>query len=365
MDPPYGLKMAAWDEKAWGINELYVLLANLEQLNSNVNATFVCFCSHEMKQAVLEAIHKSCYIEAQCVTWWKGNKAGHGKRFLPSTELMIFAWRSGRQMGYWNYPKESLELRNDCWKEPHVGNSIYICAEDGLAVNPCQKPQSLLRRIIRHHTPGAGLVLDLCAGSHALMMAFISEGRSCISIESDERQHNAAVQIVQAKIDAVVSSNEKEAKAKDQRKEKEDKEKEKKNKAALQKTGEELYQTISTPLGRSKRAATFESAQTSSAGKGPEEVSLDEEESEDIDLTCAKCARGSEDGVYDLVNCLNCGITMHKSCHWSSVTIKGLSENGSLLTDTSSLVYLCKLSCWINKGFSASHVPAPAPADDD
>ena len=90
-----------------------------------------------------------------------------------------------------------------------MGNAIFICAEDSLVINPCQKPQSLLRRIVRHHTPGAGLVLDLCAGSHALMMACITEGRSCISIESDERQHNAAVQIVQAKIDAIVSSTEK------------------------------------------------------------------------------------------------------------------------------------------------------------
>ena len=41
VDPPYGLKKADWDDKPWGINELYVLLANLEQLNSNVNATSV------------------------------------------------------------------------------------------------------------------------------------------------------------------------------------------------------------------------------------------------------------------------------------------------------------------------------------
>ena len=91
VDPPYGLKMAEWDEKPWGINELYVLLANLEQLNSNVNATFVCFCSHEMKQDVLEAIQKSCFTEAQCVTWWKGNLAGYGKRFLDATEIMVWA----------------------------------------------------------------------------------------------------------------------------------------------------------------------------------------------------------------------------------------------------------------------------------
>ena len=363
MDPPYGLKMAGWDDKAWGVNDLYVLLANLEQLNANVNATFVCFCSHEMKQAVLEAIKKSCYIEAQCVTWWKGNKYGHGKRFLPSTELMIFAWRSGRSQGYWNYPKEALELRNDCWKEPHVGNAIYMCAEDGKVVNPCQKPQSLLRRLVRHHTPGAGLVLDLCAGSHALMMACIAEGRSCISIESDERQHNAAVQIVQATIDALESSKEKEIRAKEKNKEREKKEnqkKEKKKKAALEEKGVELYKASAFPLGRSKRAATFVSAQSPKVSKGPGAViALDDEESEDIVQTCEKCAKGPQDGGDDLVECLNCQTVMHKLCHWDSINIATPNEQE---LGINRVMYLCKRACWLSQGFLSDHVP-PAPAD--
>ena len=353
VDPPYGLKKADWDDKPWGIEELYVLLANLEQLNSNVNATFVCFCSHEMKQDVLEAIKKSCFTEAQCVTWWKGNIAGHGNRFLPATEIMVWAWRGGRSAGYWDYSKEELELRNDCWKEPHVGNQIYKYKEDGLVINPAQKPQGLLRRIISHHSPGAGLVLDLCAGSHAMMMACISEGRSCISIESDERQHNAAVQIIQAKIDSVVSANEEKARRKD----KEDIENAKKAKEALTRSGEDTYRITSLPLGHSKRAGTFVSA----VQKRKEREEATDVEEADAQDTCTKCGKGPTEKDA-LVKCFKCMTTMHEQCHWSTenpeVIAKGMIYGN--------VVFFCKRICWTSSPMSTSaqHTPATAPADN-
>ena len=359
LDPPYGLKKAHWDDSPWGVNDLYVLLANLEQLNTNVNATFVCFCSHEMRADVFKAIERSCFIEPQAVTWWKPNSMGHGKRFLSSTELMIFAWRGGKQNGYWNYRPDEMKMRNDCWMEPNVGNQIYICAEDQQVVNPCQKPQSLLRRLLRYHSPGAGLVLDLCAGSHALMMACIAEGRSCISIECDTRQHRAAVQIVQAHIDELQSSKEKEKLQKEKAQEAQArKEKTKKKQAAKRKPGKKGSTEAATSNEESNAAAAVASTETSISIPGPGQIDDSPPEALIVGQHCAKCTEGHrEDDA--LVQCYNCSTWMHKLCHWSNINVATTEQQDEGIAVVE---YLCTRVCWLSSGFAASHVPAE-PAD--
>jgi len=87
-------------------------------------------------------------------------------------------------------------------KKDKILKKIYVKKNKG-NTNKIKKPQDLLRSLIRQHVPPNGLVLDLCAGSHSLMVACIAEGVNCISIERDARQHLAALRVVQAKINVL------------------------------------------------------------------------------------------------------------------------------------------------------------------
>lgn len=90
----------------------------------------------------------------------------------------------------------------------HNAHLAWKCTDDGLPTNKTQKPFELLERILTHHTGYGGTVLDLCAGSHSLMFACLEIGRSCISVEEDDRQYQSAIQrmiqVQQAKHDARV-----------------------------------------------------------------------------------------------------------------------------------------------------------------
>ena len=198
-------------DKAWDESQFHVLLATLEAINSNNGCLFVCFAAWENLPVILKAIERSAWMEPRVITWWKVNTKGHGKRYLDATEYLVLAWRKGKSEGYWNFPSSgegTMLMRQNVWAFPNVANGVWIYPEDGRPINPCQKPQDLLRSLISHHVPPGGLVLDLCAGSHSLMMACISEGVSCISLESDRRQHLAALQVIQSKIDLLASKQE-------------------------------------------------------------------------------------------------------------------------------------------------------------
>ena len=138
--------------------------------------------------------------DVSVVVWHKTNSVAQGNQFVKATEYLIFAWRGGKQKGYWDYPADDVTLRHDVWDEPHIGNAHMIIPGTTLPINLTQKPAELLRRLIVHHTPPGGLVLDLCAGSHSLMLVCMQEGRHCYSFESDEAQHEAALGFAQAQV---------------------------------------------------------------------------------------------------------------------------------------------------------------------
>lgn len=191
MDPPYGITENSWETPKWGLQEFQRLYKNILESSSCDEMTFVTFCTVQQYHIVEEALLSSGWNHPRFIVWHKTKKVGEGgRRFLTTNEFMVFAWKKSIFKGVWNYPNP--DERSDLWIEPHIGNAFYNNTE-GKPINNTQKPQGLLRRIIRHHSNPAGLVLDLCAGSHACLMACLWEGRSCISIEKDKVQHNSAI----------------------------------------------------------------------------------------------------------------------------------------------------------------------------
>ena len=341
LDPPYGiLPNEHWDEKAWDTEDFVFMLANLEVVNTNMQCTFVTFCSHEMFEDVKEAIRRSSFIEPKKVTWWKGNSVGQGNRFLDSTELMVFAWRSGKNTAYWNYKPEEVELRNDCWKEPNIGSGLFTCQEDGNPINRAQKPQSLLRRLVRHHCPGGGRVLDLCAGSHSLMVACINEGRSCISFEDDPRQHLAAAQFIQAMIDAT---------------ENEDKHSQRKGKGKKRKAPQRAS-PVQDQGGSRASGARVTLLATQAEGSRQvvaSQISLVVRPSagELFGNACMICARQASDAD-PVSKCLHCSGILHPKCAWSYVLGPERTATGDQV-----IHHICDKNCWLAHGLEPDHVP--------
>lgn len=202
IDPPYGLHKAPWDERPITEESFALLLQSVDGVNSNPNCCFVSFASFELMPMMVRVLQSAaCSWQDACVVGWhKTNSVAQGNQFVQATEYMIFAWRSGKQRGYWNYPADNVYLRHDIWDEPHIGNAHMLIPGTQLPVNVCQKPAALLRRLVVHHTPPGGFVLDLCAGSHSLMLVCMEEGRHCTSFESDKVQHNAALGFAQAQV---------------------------------------------------------------------------------------------------------------------------------------------------------------------
>jgi site-specific DNA-methyltransferase (adenine-specific) len=72
----------------------------------------------------------------------------------------------------------------------------------GIALHPTEKPVDLLRPLIEYACPPSGLVLDLFAGSGAVLDAARQTGRRAVGIEADERYiERAAKRLSQGVLD--------------------------------------------------------------------------------------------------------------------------------------------------------------------
>ncbi len=72
----------------------------------------------------------------------------------------------------------------------------------GLAIHPTEKPVALLRPLIEYACPPGGLVLDLFAGSGAILDAARQTGRRAIGIEADPKYaQRAAKRLAQGVLD--------------------------------------------------------------------------------------------------------------------------------------------------------------------
>lgn len=197
IDPPYGVTNAPWDKVGWKMFDFETCFRQINSASNNPLMSIVTFCAIQQYNDVVAAYRATGWQFPQFVVWHKKSKpadGGHGGvRFNNTCEYMVWAWKNSPVNGIFRYPAGS-QLKKDLWIHPHIcGEHQFKSSDDGKIVNPCQKPSELLERIIEYHSNPGGMILDLCAGSHALLFACLRKGRTCISVESDKRQHQAAL----------------------------------------------------------------------------------------------------------------------------------------------------------------------------
>lgn len=79
---------------------------------------------------------------------------------------------------------------------------IYCRSMHGRAINETEKPTGIVEPLIEYGCPPGGLVLDLFAGSSAVLFAARSIGRRAVGVEMREQQcEQAALRLSQQTLD--------------------------------------------------------------------------------------------------------------------------------------------------------------------
>lgn len=219
-DPPYGETSLKWDRwvDAW------------PALAARHARSMWCFGSMRMFGEHWREFTAAKWRMSQDVVWEKNAGSGifndrfkrihesavHWYRGAPWSEIYHEARRvAAAPVGSWGRSRtkvgESVNATPGRPRGQHLGQvhgketwiddgtrlmTSVIRAKNlrGVALHPTEKPVDLLRPLIEYACPPGGLVLDLFAGSGAVLDAARQTGRRAIGIEADERYAEKAAQ---------------------------------------------------------------------------------------------------------------------------------------------------------------------------
>lgn len=186
-DPPYGQQFAGQGVKTAGANiradgarqgvrVARQVLFEASQL-TKPDAHLLVFCHWESWPDFYDAVSPLFPIK-NALIWWKdrGGMGDTDMEYARDYEVILFG-ASGRR---------SIAGRRDgavLKGFPPVGTD---------RIHPTEKPENLLRHLIRKHCPLGGSVVDPFAGCGSTLVAAKAEGCTAIGIEVEERWCEAA-----------------------------------------------------------------------------------------------------------------------------------------------------------------------------
>lgn len=200
-DPPYGETSLDWDEAVEGW-ELKVWAA------LNGQGSLWCFGSLAY---FLGKFNREGWIRAQEIVWEKHNGSiFHADRFRRVHELAVQFYPASAR---WSEIYKDPQYTNDATartvrrkgRPTHSGNIgdgnyesvdggprlmrsvLQVPSCHGYAVHPTQKPEGIVRPLLRYSCPPGGVVLDPFMGSGTTLAVAKQEGRRAVGIEIEER----------------------------------------------------------------------------------------------------------------------------------------------------------------------------------
>jgi hypothetical protein len=99
---------------------------------------------------------------------------------------MIFCYVGGRDMCHFNYASD--ETRSNVLSFAPLASTEFVKNSKNNIVNSCEKPTTLLRWLIVHHSKIGETILDLFSGTGSTAVAALEEGCNSVSIELDKKQ---------------------------------------------------------------------------------------------------------------------------------------------------------------------------------
>lgn len=131
------------------------------------------------------------------IVWIKANPPPNflGVRFTHAHENIIWAAKSKKSKHTFNYKEmkeenNNLQMRDD-WYLNSCGPSERIVI-DGKKLHSSQKPEELLRRIIKASTKEGDFILDPFLGTGTTGKVAQEMGRNFVGIEKEEKYYNVA-----------------------------------------------------------------------------------------------------------------------------------------------------------------------------
>ena len=184
IDPPYGLKVADWDDEPFGADALRALLAAVCFVNSENSFHLLIFCEWSSYPTYLKVVrdtlgrrlsHVGCHVFLKQV-YLKGPDLAN------AVEVAVYA-RIGDKL-------VNFEAKGD-------GNNVFGAVDKPIAflkdlnnktLNPAQKPFNAIKDLVATYTIPGEFVLDLFAGTGQVAHAAVELGIGSVSVEKDEIQ---------------------------------------------------------------------------------------------------------------------------------------------------------------------------------
>lgn len=205
-DLPYGTTASTWD-KIIPIDKLWAEYTRILK----PRGTVALFCVQPFtSQLVMHGLKGKLHYRYMWV-WLKSNKTNFGAAHIQPLriyeEIAVFGKCSGKY-----YPQNTKKLDEPILWQPRTGSvyrknkSASLQTVTNYPVNalsfksknsntryhPNEKPEALLRYLIRTYTDAGDMVLDNTMGSGSTCVAAAIEGRRYIGIERDDKYYDIA-----------------------------------------------------------------------------------------------------------------------------------------------------------------------------
>ena len=107
VDPPYGLKVAPWDDVAWGQDQFILMFDMIGRVNTNPNVMVMCYMTPLMYTSFVNASVTAGWKEQEYAIWHKSNATNAGgSRYTSAVELVGMAWKNGKVQGTWVFEEQ-------------------------------------------------------------------------------------------------------------------------------------------------------------------------------------------------------------------------------------------------------------------
>ena len=187
-DPPYGIshntnyrEVRETPDQIHGDESVEVLAAALPILSGKLKSSgaMYCFCSPKNVDLVLTLFRQSSLIVKNLLVWCKNDWGAGDLRgaYGGSYELIIYAVKSNEH-----------KLRR------RMADILYATLVQGrVSLHPHQKPEKLLRKLIRNSSDSGDLVIDPFLGSGSTGAAAMRLGRRFWGSEIDKTYYQTSV----------------------------------------------------------------------------------------------------------------------------------------------------------------------------
>ena len=188
-DPPFGMSYRGWSnsQKAIANDDLpFIWWLKHAHRATKPGGALICFCNWKTQEDWRNAIRIAGWSIRSHVLWDKGQGGmGHtATTFAPRHEVIWFATK-GRFRFQNGRPDSVLPVAN---------------IPPGKRLHSTEKPQPLLRELIRRTTVAGDVVYDPTMGSGSAGAAAIAEGRGFIGVELDDENYKTASKRIQAAV---------------------------------------------------------------------------------------------------------------------------------------------------------------------